>query len=158
MSGTAMKMNSRTTNLNASDCDSSRRLTDISPAFADVVVPAIPEAGVVLDVGERVVHRPELLADALDEGAHVRPVALFARTRDEILAVDEIVDLAVADILSRPRDEIAEHPELRQAEVDLPLLPEGAVGVLAQFQMAAPDIPVAPGLAHRHLGLGAGEN
>ena len=41
----------------------------------------------------------ELLADTLDERAYIGAISLRALSGDEILAVDEIVDFAVADVL-----------------------------------------------------------
>ena len=55
--------------------------------------------------------------------------------RYEILAVDAIVDLAVADVLARLFGQQGHNPEFRQRQIDLPFRPRCAVGVKAQHQL-----------------------
>ena len=63
--------------------------------------PAVSETGVVLDAVETGIDIAEFLADTLDESAYIGAISLRPVPRNKILAVDEIVDLAVADILAR---------------------------------------------------------
>src|SRR5215469_14337941 len=63
--------------------------------------PAVAKSGVVVDFVKSGVDIPELLPDALDEGADIRAVAIGAAARQEVLAVDEIVELAIGGILAR---------------------------------------------------------
>ena len=79
---------------------------------------------------------PEFLADALDEGADVGAVAVGAAARQEVLAVHEVVELAVGDILARLEGELGDHAELGERQVDGRAPPEGAVDVEAQLQGA----------------------
>src|SRR5262245_28611095 len=72
---------------------------------AGSILPAIAEAGVVLNQIEVRIDVAELLADALDQGADIGPVALLARTGAEPLAPDEVVDLAIGDVAPGPRGE-----------------------------------------------------
>jgi hypothetical protein len=61
-------------------------------------VPAVSEAGIVFDAAET---GSELLADTLSEGTDIGTIALPVVAGYEVFAVDGIVDLPVADILSR---------------------------------------------------------
>src|SRR5215472_2937916 len=80
-------------------------------------VPAVSETGVVIDVVETWVDIVELLADTLDEGAYIGAIPLRAVPRYEILAVDEIVDLAVADVLVCLFRQQGHNPEFRQRQI-----------------------------------------
>src|SRR6516225_1493138 len=62
--------------------------------------PAVPETSVIFDMVETGVNIAELLANSFDEGAYIVAIPVRAVSRDEILAVDEIVNLAVADVLA----------------------------------------------------------
>src|SRR5262249_34490864 len=90
--------------------------------------PAVSESGVVVDFVKAGVDIPELLADALDEGTDVGAVAIGAAARQEILAVHEVVELAIGDVLARLERELRDHPELRQRQIDGGALPESGVG------------------------------
>jgi hypothetical protein len=61
--------------------------------------PAVPEASIVFDLVETGIAVAELLADALDEGSYIGPIALIAVAGHEVLAVDEIINVAVANVL-----------------------------------------------------------
>src|SRR4051812_13523747 len=63
-----------------------------------IVAPAIAEAGIVVDQVEIAIDHAELLADALDEGAHIGPITRRTIAGDEALAMHQIVDLAIRDI------------------------------------------------------------
>ena len=63
--------------------------------------PAVPEASVVLDLVEIGIDITKLLADTLDKGAYIGAISLGAVAREEILTVDAIVDLPVADVFPR---------------------------------------------------------
>src|ERR1700732_1066326 len=76
--------------------------------------PAVSETGVVFDVVETGVDITKLLADTLDEGAYIGAITLRAVPGDEILAVDEIVDLAVADVLACFFSQQGQDPKFRQ--------------------------------------------
>src|SRR5262249_1441052 len=62
--------------------------------------PAVSETVVIFDMVETGVDIAELLADTFDEGAHIGAIPFRSVPGDEILAVDEIVDLTVADVLA----------------------------------------------------------
>jgi hypothetical protein len=64
-------------------------------------VPAVSEAGIAFDVVETGVALAELLADAVSEGMDIGTIASPSLAGEEAFAVDGIVDLPVADILSR---------------------------------------------------------
>src|SRR6516165_7123143 len=63
--------------------------------------PAVSKAGVVFDTVETGIAVAELLADALDKGSYIGAIALCAVTGDEVLAVDKIIYIAIADVLPR---------------------------------------------------------
>jgi hypothetical protein len=63
--------------------------------------PAVSEAGVILDVVETGIAIAEFLADTLDEGSYIGTITLSAVSGDEVLSVDEIIYLAIADVLPR---------------------------------------------------------
>src|SRR5215468_8529446 len=118
--------------------------------------PAVSESGVVVDFVKAGVDIPELLADALDEGTDVGAVAIGAAARQEILAVHEVVELAIGDILARLERELRDHPELRQRQIDGGALPEGAVDVEAQLERAQAHLRrrlLLRGARHRPLAL-----
>src|SRR3954447_15914563 len=108
---------------------------DCPPASVVVGSPAVAETGVVLDGVDSGIDIAELLAYALDERADVRPISLIAVSGDEVLAVHEVVDLAVRDILAGAHREQGDDLELGQREVERPPVPGGAVDVEAQLQL-----------------------
>ena len=59
----------------------------------------VRKAGVVLDVVETWIAIAEFLADTLDEGSYIGTITLCAVSGDEVLSVDEIIYLAIADVL-----------------------------------------------------------
>src|SRR6266446_2881493 len=61
--------------------------------------PTVSKAGIVFDVVEIRIDIAELFADTLDEGSYVGTITLHAMPGDEVLAVDEIINLPVADVL-----------------------------------------------------------
>src|SRR3546814_2716357 len=58
----------------------------LGSALAALIAPSVAEAGIVLDTVEVVVDVAELLANPLDEGPHVGPVAVRPVAGDEVLA------------------------------------------------------------------------
>src|SRR5215469_18159022 len=63
--------------------------------------PAVSQADEVFDAVETGIGLVKFLADALDEGSDIGTIALCAGSGDEVLAVDEVINLAVADVLPR---------------------------------------------------------
>src|SRR5271170_3606563 len=112
--------------------------------------PAVSKTGVVLDVVEMGVAVAELLADTLDEGADIGAVPLCSVPGDEILAVDEIIDLAVADVLPRFFGEKRQDLEFRQGKIDGFFRPYRSADVEAQLQSSERHLL----RAHR-LGIGS---
>src|SRR3546814_3333186 len=98
-------------------------------ALAALIAPAVAEAGIVLDTVEVVVDVAELLANPLDEGPHVGPVAVRPVAGDEVLAAHDVVDLAVGDVAALLRHQEQHDGKLGQREVDLVAGPEGAADV-----------------------------
>src|ERR1700733_15378633 len=80
--------------------------------------PAVAETGVVMDVLELGIDISELLANALDERPHVGTEAFGTIPGDEILAVHEVVDFAVRDVLAGARRHRGDDAELGQGEVE----------------------------------------
>src|SRR3546814_10504860 len=70
-----------------------------------------------------------LLANPLDEGPHVGPVAVRPVAGDEVLAAHDVVDLAVGDVAALLRRQEQHDGKLGQREVDLVAGPEGAADV-----------------------------
>src|SRR5487761_1648056 len=138
MSGTARKMSARTATLAASERTKRQRGRYGGAASGAVVLcagnPAVAKSGVVVDVIELAIDIAELLADALYESANVRPEALGAVAGSEVLAVDEIVDLAVADILAGAEREECDDLELGRGQLELAPAPGGAADVEAQLE------------------------
>src|SRR5688500_14747046 len=83
-----------------------------------IVAAAVAEARIVVDQVELAIDHAELLPDALDEGANIGAVAGGTVAGDEALAVDQIVDLPVRDILARTGRHQADDVELGQGQVD----------------------------------------
>ena len=59
----------------------------------------------------------EFLADTLDEGTDIRAVPLCSVPSDEILAMDEIIDFAITDVLAGLFGEKRQDLELRQGKI-----------------------------------------
>src|SRR6266446_6870641 len=87
--------------------ENAQRLRGRVSVFRD---PAVSETGVIFDMVETRVDIAELLADTLDERAHIGAIPFRAVPGDEIFAVDEIVDLTVADVLAGLVDKIDRAP------------------------------------------------
>src|SRR5690349_3455288 len=102
------------------------------------IAPTIAEARIVLDVLECGVDVAEFLPDALDEGADVGAESDLAFAGREPDTMDNVVELAVADILPCPLHQIFDDAKLGQRQVDLFVLPERAVHVAPEK-----DLPMA---------------
>src|SRR5690349_25154598 len=98
--------------------------------------PAVSETGVVFDVDERGVDIAELLADALDEGAYIGAVTFRPVPGYEVLAMDQIINLTVADIVPGFLGEQSQDLELRQGQIDASVAPNRPVCVEAQAEPA----------------------
>src|SRR6266550_7532748 len=94
--------------------------------------PAVTEAGIVPYLRKIGIDVPERPTDPLEEAPHIRPIPFVADAGDEILAVHEVVNLPIADILAGARREELDDAELGQAQIDHDALPEGAMAVAAQ--------------------------
>src|SRR3546814_9184619 len=91
----------------------------LGSALAALIAPSVAEAGIVLDTVEVVVDVAELLANPLDEGPHVGPVAVRPVAGDEVLAAHDVVDLAVGDVAALLRHQEQHDGKLGQREDDL---------------------------------------
>src|SRR5207302_2107738 len=96
--------------------------------------PAVSKAGVVFDVVEVRSAIAELLADTLDEGSYVGTIALRTVPGDEVLAVDEIIDFTVPDVLLGLFGEKRNNLEFGQRQVDRLAGPQRPVHLEAQLQ------------------------
>src|SRR5215831_6139386 len=86
---------------NTSLLASDRSIRPLPPSAAiglGRIHPPIAETGIVADAVEFLVDLPEFLAYPLDERANVHAKALLAIAGDEILAANQVVDLAVGDV------------------------------------------------------------
>src|SRR5207248_3710030 len=68
----------------------------------------------------------------LDEGADIGTISLGAVSGDEVFPVDQIVNLAVADVLPGLLGQQGEDLEFRQGEVDGPSCPDCPADIEAQ--------------------------
>src|ERR1700730_2417232 len=98
--------------------------------------PAVSKAGIVFDVVETRIDIAELFADTLDESSYVGTITLRAVSGDEVLAVDEIINLPVADVLLGLFGYTGNNLEFRQSEIDRLAGPQRPVHVEAQLQRA----------------------
>src|SRR5216684_3759075 len=113
-------------------------------------VVAVTDARMVEDVLEFGVDLAELLANAFDEGADIGAIALVAITGDEVLAVDDVVNLAIRHILAGPHGQQGEDLELGQRQIDRLARPARAVDVEAQLETAeVQDIAGLPAIRFR---------
>src|SRR6185312_1278162 len=97
---------------------------------------AVAESGVVVDVLELRIEITEFLADSLDEGADIGAIPLVAIAGREILAVHQVVNLAIGHVLAGTQGQQRENLELGQRQVDRPARPAGAIDVEAQLEAA----------------------
>src|SRR3546814_12931193 len=81
----------------------------------------------------------ELLADALDEGAHVGPVAVGAVAGHEVLAAHDVVDLPVGDVAALLGNQEEHDGKLGQREIDLLARPESAADDSLTLQRPVSD-------------------
>ena len=65
------------------------------PRALGSLAPTVSEAGVVLDLVEGRVEGAELVADALDYGADIRPVTVNPASSDEPFMAQPVIDGAV---------------------------------------------------------------
>src|SRR5688572_26849302 len=93
------------------------------------VAPAIAEPRIVLDMLKAGVDVAEFLTDALDEGADIGAEADLALAGRKSDAVHDVIQLAIADILACPLHQVFDDAKLGKGQVDLLVLPEGAVDV-----------------------------
>src|SRR5260221_3695225 len=89
-----------------------------------------------MDVLELSIDLAKLLADAFYEGADIRAIAFIPIAGDEVLAVNEIVDLAIGDVLAGAQREQRDDLELGHRQVDWRARPARAVDVEAQLETA----------------------
>src|SRR5579862_5337866 len=101
--------------------------------------PAVAKAGIIVDQIEFGIDVAEFLADTLDEGADIGAIAFGAVAGDEILAVHEVVDVAIGDILAGARYQQHQDVELGQREFQLLAAPVGSAGVGAQGEASVLD-------------------
>src|SRR5579883_2083690 len=120
--------------------------------------PAVAESCIVVDMVELRVSVAELLADALDERPDIGAEPLRAIAGDEILAVDEIIDLAIGDVLAGAQGEQRHDLELGQRQVERLAGPVRAADVEAQLQLVemedVADVAPTVGINRRARSLG----
>src|SRR5262245_2394443 len=100
------------------------------------IAPAVTKPWIVLDCGKRWINVAEFLPDALDEGAHIGAEADLAFAGGEARTVDDVIELAIADVLPSATHQILDDAEFGQGQVDALVLPKGAVHVAAQMDAA----------------------
>src|SRR5580765_7283649 len=89
------------------------------------LAPAIPEAGVALDLVEGRVEGTELVSDTLDHGPHIRPVALVPASGDEAYIVQPVVDRPVSPVLAHVRNQHMDEVVLAVGDPDIKAVPAG---------------------------------
>src|SRR5262249_34308808 len=130
-----MKISGRIASLSATD--RTIRETSWRSSRNRIVAPPIAETGIVLDPVEIGVGIAELLAHALDERANVRPVADFAVAADKAFAMDNIVEITVAEIAPGAIDHMPYDIVLREGQRDWPPFPAYPPAVVVEPQHAA---------------------
>src|SRR5690606_2935664 len=100
-----------------------------------VTAPPIPESGEILDLLEFGIDAAELLANALDDGAHGATQTLAAIAGEETPAVDCVIDFAVADVVPAPLHEGAHDVEFAHRKLHRRALPGGALARGPERQM-----------------------
>src|ERR1044072_2683488 len=131
-----MKTMVSSTSLLASD----RSIRPLPPSAAiglGGIHPPIAESRIIADAVELLVDLPELLAYPFDERADVHAKALLAIAGDEILAADQVVNLAIGDIGGDLAGERSGDVELGERQVDALAVVERPADVGAQLQLAA---------------------
>src|SRR5260370_21570238 len=79
----------------------SPRLRFEPPVDLGWLLPAVPEAVVVFGLVEGRIERSKAVPYALDCVSHVRPITVFAASRDETLIVQPVVDRPVSHVPTR---------------------------------------------------------
>src|SRR6516225_2000851 len=101
--------------------------------------PAVSKAGVVPDMVEIGVAVSEFLADTFDESTDIGAVPLCPMAGDKVLAVDEIVDVAIADVLSCLLREKHQDLEFGHSQLDRISSPQCAMGIQAHLPLTEPE-------------------
>src|ERR1700730_3849819 len=111
------------------------------------LAPAVPEAGVVLDLVEGGVAGAELVADALDRRPDVCPIAVGPVSRDEAFVAQAVVDRAIGRKRAGLRRQQMDDVVFPESEVDIDLVPASA----AAFQQ---ELAARQALLDWNVGLG----
>jgi hypothetical protein len=112
------------------------------------LAPAVAEASVVLDLVEGRVEGPELVSDALDCRAHVRPITVSPVSSDEAVVAQAVVDRAIGHKGPGLRRQQMDDVVFPEREADIDLVPVGAAAFHQELvaRQAFLDRNVGPGL------------
>src|SRR5437867_23812 len=118
MNGKAMKIPTSTASLPVRDAPM-RRTFRARLSGSRLAPPAITKGREILDLGKVNIKCPELVSDALYQGAHVGAVTVVTITCDKSFVVNTIIDRAIGHILSGTRCEEIHDVELCQGKSDI---------------------------------------
>ena len=89
------------------------------------LAPAISETCIVLDLFERRIEGAELVANALDGGSHVGPVAARPLASDEAFMAQAVIDGAVGEEVAWPGSQQLDDLVLTDGETEIDAVPKG---------------------------------
>src|SRR5215467_8309564 len=99
-------------------------------------VPRVPEGGIGFNFLERRIETQEFLADTLNGGAHVDAIAVFARSRDETLVAQPVVDGAIALLLTPVCHQQVDNLVFAKRQSYVRAIPIGAIDRSFQDELA----------------------
>src|SRR5258708_2389780 len=124
--------------VNANACrntDRSQRMRR-QPAASAIPTPAVSKSGVVLQHREVRIQLHEFAPDPFDHRPYVGAVAVLALSGDEAVAANDIIDLAIANVVARTFRQQRYHVELVPAERHAATTPGRTLRRLRQQQIA----------------------
>src|SRR5882757_10390936 len=109
----------------------------VPPVSLVRLLPAVPEAGVVFDLVEGRVEVAKLVPDALDCGAHVRPITVSPVSSNEAFMVQPVVDRPVCHVPTHVRSQQVDDFIFAKGEAEIGVVPVGPTDIGTQNQLAA---------------------
>ena len=109
----------------------------VPPVGLGWLLPAVPEAVVVLDLVEGGVKAVEVVPDTPDDGPHIGPIAVGTVSGDEPLIVQPVVDRPVCHVPTHVRSQQVDDVVFTKGEAEINILPIGPAYIGSQKQFAA---------------------
>src|ERR1700730_5870418 len=101
------------------------------------LLPGVPEAGVVPDLGEGRIAGAKLVSDTLDCGTHIRPITVSPVSGNEAFMAKSVVNGAVGHELGGVRHQQMDDIVFTEGEVEIDVVPIGAADLRFENELVA---------------------